>query len=137
MCDGVSSKTHGERMFAREAPRGPETMNETRSGRCVMGHYIIACDIPGFRGERKRTSVQQHNQPRSPRKYQGEGVENMQQHHRGVNGRCVTSSNLYTGSSRGVSGCTSNLFSQRAADDRDGSKPAGSDSDPPVERGCQ
>jgi len=58
------------------------------------------------------------------------------QHHRGVSGRGVTPSILNTGSSRGVSGCTSNLFSQRAADDLDGSKPAGSESEPKV-RGCQ
>src|SRR6266850_931898 len=56
--------------------------------------------------------------------------------HRGVSGLDAASSILNTGSSRGVSGCTSNLFSQSAADDLDGSNPAGSESEPPP-RCCQ
>ena len=56
--------------------------------------------------------------------------------HRGVSGLDAASSILNTGSSRGVSGCTSNLFSQSAADDFDGSNPAGSESEP-APRCCQ
>ena len=43
---------------------------------------------------------------------------------------------LKTSSSPGVSGCTSNLFSHRAVNDLDVSKPAGSESEWFV-RGCQ
>jgi hypothetical protein len=68
--------------------------------------------------------------------YAPEPSEGVKERHLGVSGRDVTPSILNTGSLRGVSGCTSNLFSQRAADDLDGSKPAGSDSEPKL-RGCQ
>jgi len=60
----------------------------------------------------------------------------VQARQRGVSGLDAAPSNLNTGSSRAVYGCTSNLFSQSAADDFDGSKPAGSESEP-LTRGCQ
>jgi hypothetical protein len=50
--------------------------------------------------------------------------------HRGVSGLDAAPRILNTGSSRGVSGCTSNLFSHSAADDLDGSNPAGFESEP-------
>ena len=51
-------------------------------------------------------------------------------HHSGTTGNVVMPNNPYTGSSRGVSGCTSNLFSKRVAYDTDRSKPAVSESGP-------
>jgi hypothetical protein len=38
-----------------------EEERTTRSGRWVMGHYSMR--YPGFQRERKRTGVQQHDQP--------------------------------------------------------------------------
>jgi hypothetical protein len=58
-------------MFALEAPRGPETMNGMRLDQADASWGIIACDIPGFQGEWQRNGVQQHNQPKFPKKYQG------------------------------------------------------------------
>jgi hypothetical protein len=96
----------------------------------------------------RRARLRWHRQPSRPREGKGVGEMNGQslalkpnpdaskERQRGVSGLDAAPSNLNTGSSRGVSGCTSNLFSQRAADDLDGSKPAGSESEP-VTRGCQ
>ena len=117
-----------------EVPR----RDEASSGRCVYGQYMgnKGYGIPdsGVYGSALASDQSEHNQPRGRRNIKGCITTN--ERHRGVTGRCVMPINLYTGSSRGVSGCTSNLFSQRAADDLDGSKPAGSESDP-SERGCQ
>lgn len=63
-----------------------------------------------------------------PRKDKTKGRKEHGVYQRGKTGHGVMPNNPYTGSSRGVSGCTSNPFSQRVAVDIGRSRP-GSESD--------
>ena len=130
-CSGGGEKSrHAERDNVATSNEGVHAA-QTRPGSIKREALMVVTPRTVVRPTRPHASARWHRYRRRLYRQMRTGEKNLdfrRFHGRDVDGRAPKS--LNTGSFGGVSGCTSNLFSQSAADDLDGSNPAGSESEP-------